>query len=82
MMHLSARAAARLGVPFGTPVPHLEPASMWDVMQQRRHGDAVIALIGDDRGYAPDWEYFIAVAWAPQAITTEYGDPHHVPGLY
>lgn len=44
------------------------PNSMWDIMAWRRDGDAIIAVVGDDRGWDKDWEYNIVVAWAPQRM--------------
>jgi hypothetical protein len=59
---------------WGFTPSHIEPGTMWDIMAQRRDGDAIIALIGDDRGWAPDWEYFIAVVWAPAALGRAFCD--------
>jgi hypothetical protein len=52
---------------------------MWDPLSWRREGDAVIALIGADRGWHGGI-YWVAVAWAPLALEEENGG--HVPDLY
>jgi hypothetical protein len=54
------------------------PETMWHVLATRRDGDAVIAFIGDDRGWEKHWEYFVAVAWAPQELVEELG---YIPAL-
>jgi hypothetical protein len=54
------------------------PETMWHVLATRRDGDAVIAFIGDDRGWENNWEYFVAVAWAPREMAEESG---YVPAL-
>jgi len=53
--------------------PHYEPDTMWDVMAWRRNDDAVIAVIGDDRGWKNNWTYYIAVAWSPRHLDEKYG---------
>ncbi len=45
-----------------------EPNSMWDIMDFRVDGEAVIGLIGDDRGYDKDWVYMVIVAWYPKEV--------------
>lgn len=51
---------------------HLDPNSMWDVMDFRLDGDAIIALIGDDRGWSQHWLYMVFVGWSPKDLL-EYG---------
>lgn len=50
---------------------HATPNSMWDIMAHRVEGDAVVALIGDDRGWEKNWQYFIVVGWWPLSIAKE-----------
>ena len=45
-----------------------KPSSMWDEAAHQRNGDAVIMLLGNDKGYSRDWEYFVVVKWEPQVI--------------
>lgn len=45
-----------------------EPNSMWDIMDFRVDGEAVIGLIGDDRGWDKDWVYLVIVAWYPKEV--------------
>lgn len=47
---------------------YFEPCSMWDEVAHRRDGDAVVLFVGDDRGYAPNWTYYVCVKWEPQAV--------------
>lgn len=54
--------------------PHYEPSSMWDVMAYRRDGNAIVAIIGDDRGWKQHWTYYAVVAWFPKYLETKY-DP-------
>ena len=49
------------------------PDTMWHVMERRRNGDAIVALIGDDRGWAHNWEYFVVVCWSPVHLEEELG---------
>lgn len=47
---------------------YFEPGCMWHEAAHRRDGDAVVLFVGDDRGYAPNWEYFVIIKWEPQAV--------------
>ena len=48
------------------------PEAMWYHLDSRRDGDAIIAFMGDDRGYSPDWEYYIVVQWAPEEFVRDW----------
>ena len=50
---------------------YASPNSMWDIMAHRVEGDAIVALIGDDRGWEKDWQYFIVVGWHPADVVEE-----------
>lgn len=59
---------------FSTKPAGLGPGSMWDILEERRlDNDCAIVLIGDDRGWADDWKYFAAIAWAPVWLVEESG---------
>jgi hypothetical protein len=55
-----------------------DPAAMWHVLGHRVEGEAVVALIGDDRGWAGNWQYFIAVAWYPASAAEAGYEPTYV----
>jgi hypothetical protein len=58
---------------------YADPSTMWDVIDSRRINDnTIMALIGDDRGWNKDWEYFIAVVWCPKEIEDALG---YIPTL-
>ncbi len=48
------------------------PDSMWDIMDMRVDDEAVIGLIGDDRGWSENWVYMIIVAWYPKEVHNEW----------
>lgn len=45
------------------------PQSMWDVLAERRDGDAVVIMVGDDRG---NNEHFIVVQWRPECFGVHF----------
>lgn len=45
-----------------------DPESMWDIMDFRVDGEAVVGLVGDRGWTEEDWVYMVIVAWYPKEV--------------
>lgn len=56
------------------PKRYHDPDLMWDLIDWRRDGDAIVFLAGDDR----DYTHFVGVVWSPERLQGDATVPHAI----